>query len=188
MTFLQAMLLAVLQGVSELFPISSLGHIVLVPALLHWNIDRSDPTFLAFVVALHLATAIALLVFYRNDWVRIVRALVGSIARGKMSDDRDERIAWLLIYGTIPVGLAGVLFEGPVRKLFGSTGRKSPDRARSALTTSEICEPAGRPPNEVMAIGSGCTAAWFTSTVMSASAGPAAASAARPRTNAANQA
>jgi undecaprenyl-diphosphatase len=121
MTFLQAMLLAVLQGVSELFPISSLGHIVLVPALLHWKIDRSDPTFLAFVVALHLATAIALLVFYRRDWVRIVRALAGSIVRGRMSDDSDERTAWLLIYGTIPVGLAGVLFEGPVRRLFGST-------------------------------------------------------------------
>ncbi len=120
MTFLQAMLLAVLQGVSELFPISSLGHIVLVPALLHWKIDRSDPTFLAFVVALHLATAIALLVFYRRDWVRIVRALAGSIVRGRMSNDSDERTAWLLIYGTIPVGLAGVLFEGPVRRLFGS--------------------------------------------------------------------
>jgi undecaprenyl-diphosphatase len=121
MTFLQAMLLAVLQGVSELFPISSLGHTVLVPALLRWPIDRSDPTFLAFVVVLHLATSIALLVFYRDDWVRIVRGLVVSIARGRIGDDRDERTAWLLVYGTIPVGLLGVWFEGPVRRLFGST-------------------------------------------------------------------
>ena len=71
-----------------MFPISSLGHTVLVPALLRWPIDRSDPTFLAFVVALHLATAIALLVFYRDDWVRIVRGLAGSIARGRIGSDR----------------------------------------------------------------------------------------------------
>jgi undecaprenyl-diphosphatase len=121
MTFLQAMLLAVLQGFSELFPISSLGHTVLVPSLLHWNIDRKDPTFLAFVVALHLGTAIALLVFYWKDWDAIVRALFTSIARGKLSNDPNEKIAWLLIAGTIPVGLAGVLFQDAVRSFFGST-------------------------------------------------------------------
>ena len=72
------MLLAVLQGASELFPISSLGHTVLVPALLHWKVDRSDPTFLAFVVALHLGTAIALIIFYRTEWVKISTALVAQ--------------------------------------------------------------------------------------------------------------
>ncbi len=121
MTWLQAMLLAVLQGFSELFPISSLGHTVLVPAILHWKIDRSDPTFLAFVVALHLGTAIALIVFYWSDWVRIVRALVASVVAGKLSNDPDERIAWLLIVGTIPVALLGVFLEKPVRALFGSS-------------------------------------------------------------------
>ncbi len=121
MTWFQAMLLAVLQGVSELFPISSLGHTVLVPSLLHWNIDRRDPTFLAFVVALHLGTAIALIVFYRADWVRIVRAVLASIVRGELSRDPDERVGWLLIVGTIPVALLGVFFEKPVRSLFGST-------------------------------------------------------------------
>jgi len=115
------MLLAVLQGFSELFPISSLGHTVLVPALLHWSIDRSDPTFLAFVVALHLGTAIALIVFYRKDWVGIVRAFAGSIARGRIGDGRDERTAWLLVFGTIPVAVAGVFLEKPVRQMFGST-------------------------------------------------------------------
>ncbi len=115
------MLLAVLQGFSELFPISSLGHTVLVPALLHWSIDRSDPTFLAFVVALHLGTAIALIVFYRKDWVGIVWAFAGSIARGRIGDGRDERTAWLLVFGTIPVAVAGVFLEKPVRQLFGST-------------------------------------------------------------------
>jgi undecaprenyl-diphosphatase len=63
MTWVQAIVLAVLQGTSELFPVSSLGHTVLVPALLHWNVDRTDPTFLAFVVALHVGTALALVVF-----------------------------------------------------------------------------------------------------------------------------
>jgi undecaprenyl-diphosphatase len=115
------MLLAVLQGTSELFPVSSLGHTVLVPSLLHWSIDRSDPTFLAFVVALHLGTAIALLAFYRNDWLRIVRALVASVARGSFSDNPDERVAWLLVVGTIPVAILGVFLEKPVRQFFGST-------------------------------------------------------------------
>jgi undecaprenyl-diphosphatase len=119
-TFLQAMLLAVLQGVSELFPISSLGHTVLLPALFHWRIDRTDPTFLAFVVALHLGTALALLVFYRADWVRIAKALARSIVRARFSDDPDERLGWLLIAGTLPLALAGVFFEEPVKRLFGS--------------------------------------------------------------------
>jgi undecaprenyl-diphosphatase len=120
-TFLQAMLLAVLQGASELFPISSLGHTVLVPAWFHWSLDRSDPTFLAFVVALHLGTAVALVVFYRREWVGIIRGLIASLARGRIGAERDERTAWLLIFGTIPVAILGVFFEGPVRSLFAST-------------------------------------------------------------------
>jgi undecaprenyl-diphosphatase len=120
-TDLQALLLALLQGVSELFPVSSLGHTILVPALLHWtNIDRANPTFLAFVVVLHLGTALALIVYYRARWAAIVRALVASVVRGRLSDDRDERIGWLLVVGTIPVGVLGVLFEEPVRALFAS--------------------------------------------------------------------
>jgi undecaprenyl-diphosphatase len=119
-TFVQAMLLAVLQGVSELFPISSLGHTVLIPALLRWGVDESSDSFLAFVVVLHLGTALALIVFYRAEWVRIARALFGSIVRGKFSADPDERTGWLLIAGTIPVGILGVLLESSVKKLFAS--------------------------------------------------------------------
>jgi undecaprenyl-diphosphatase len=119
-TFAQAMFLAVLQGVSELFPISSLGHTVLIPALFHWHVDESDESFLAFVVVLHLGTAVALLVYYRNEWVRIVRALTASVIRGRFSNDRDERIGWLLVAGTIPVGILGVLFQSSVRVLFAS--------------------------------------------------------------------
>ena len=115
------MLLAVLQGVSELFPISSLGHTVLVPAFFHWKVDRAAPTFLAFVVALPLGTATALVVFYRREWFSIARAFCTSIVRGKMDGSRDERVAWLLVAGTIPVGVLGVFLEAPVRRLFGST-------------------------------------------------------------------
>ena len=114
------MVLAVLQGVSELFPVSSLGHTILVPALLHWTVNRRDPTFLAFVVVLHLGTAIALVIFYRREWIALARAFVRSIAKGRLSDDRDERIAWLLVVGSIPVGILGVYLESPVRNLFGS--------------------------------------------------------------------
>jgi undecaprenyl-diphosphatase len=114
------MLLAVLQGVSELFPVSSLGHTVLLPALLRWNVDEGSESFLAFVVVLHLGTALALIVFYRNDWVAIIRAFIASIVRGRFTDDRDERTAWLLVAGTIPVGVLGVLLESYVKKLFAS--------------------------------------------------------------------
>jgi undecaprenyl-diphosphatase len=120
-TLSQALTLALLQGVSELFPVSSLGHTILVPALLHWqNIERSSPSFLAFVVVLHLGTAFALIVFYRAQWYAIVRALARSVARGRLSEDRDERIGWRLVVGTIPVGILGIIFEVPVRRLFGS--------------------------------------------------------------------
>ncbi len=114
------MFLAVLQGVSELFPISSLGHTILIPALLRWPIDRSGEEFLAFVVVLHLGTALALIAFYRREWIAIVAALVRSVVRGKLSSDRDEKIGWLLVAGTIPVGLLGVFFQSAVRGLFGS--------------------------------------------------------------------
>ena len=120
MTFAQAMFLAILQGVSELFPISSLGHTVLIPPLLHWHVDESDESFLAFVVVLHLGTALALLAYYRAEWVRIVRALFASVVRGRFIGERDERLGWLLVVGTIPVGILGVLFQSSVRGLFAS--------------------------------------------------------------------
>ncbi len=121
MTFAQALILALLQGVSELFPISSLGHTILVPALLHWtNIRRAGPTFLPFVVTLHLGTALALIVFYREAWWRIVRGVLRSIMSGKLSNDKDERLGWLLIVATIPVGLLGLFLQKRVQALFGS--------------------------------------------------------------------
>jgi len=114
------MALAVLQGVTELFPVSSLGQTILIPALLHWKINRSDPSFLAFVTVLHLGTALALVVYYRTTWVRIVRAFIASAWRGKIGSDPDEKLAWLLIVGTVPVGILGVLLKDSVQKFFGS--------------------------------------------------------------------
>jgi undecaprenyl-diphosphatase len=114
------MALALLQGVSELFPISSLGQTILIPALLHWKLNRSDPSFLAFVTVLHLGTALALVLYYRTTWLKIVRAFVASIRRGKIGDDPNEKLAWLLIVATVPVGILGVLLKDSVQKLFGS--------------------------------------------------------------------
>jgi undecaprenyl-diphosphatase len=120
-TFAQAIVLALLQGVSELFPVSSLGQTILIPALLRWqNFNREDPTFLAFVTVLHLGTAFALVIFYRREWVRVVRAFVASVVRGKIGADPFEKLSWLLVAGSIPVGLLGVLLKDPVRKFFGS--------------------------------------------------------------------
>lgn len=116
----QAMALALLQGVSELFPVSSLGHTILVPAVARWHVDRSSASFLAFVVALHLGTAVALVLYYRREWSRIVSALWRSLVRGRLSNDRDESVGWRLVVATIPVGIIGVIAEQPVRELFGS--------------------------------------------------------------------
>jgi undecaprenyl-diphosphatase len=116
---LQAAILAVLQGVAELFPISSIGHTVIVPKLLGWNIDQSAASFLAFVVALHLGTAIALLVYFRQDWVEILTPMIRSISQGKLGNSPQERIGWLVAVGTIPAAVLGVLLEKSVRSALG---------------------------------------------------------------------
>src|SRR5579875_2492331 len=114
------MFLAALHGVSELFPVSSLGHTVLIPALLGWDIDRGTPQFLSFVVALHLGTALALVVFYWSTWKGIIAAFIRSVVRGRFEHSPDEKTAWLLIAGTIPVALLGIYFEKAVQRLFAS--------------------------------------------------------------------
>src|ERR687884_1129927 len=115
----QVIVLALLQGVAELFPISSLGHTVILPALLHWHINQQAPAYLAFVVLLHFGTAAALLLFYWRDWLRLLRVLCASLVRGKLSDDPDERFIWLIIVGTLPAVVLAVLFEQPLRANFG---------------------------------------------------------------------
>jgi undecaprenyl-diphosphatase len=123
MSWLHAIVLAILQGAFELFPVSSLGHSVLVPALFNWNEwksgDPNNATFVAFVVVLHLGTAVALLSFFWRDWVRIVVAVLRSIGRRKLSDDPDEHLGWLIVIGTIPAGALGVFFQTKLEELFG---------------------------------------------------------------------
>ena len=120
-SYVQGALLGLLQGVSELFPISSLGHSVILPKLVGWNIHQSDPYFLSFLVATHIATALVLLWFFRRDWGRILAGLGRSLRdRGIAPDDGDARLGWLLVVGTIPAGILGLTLEHPLRKLFAS--------------------------------------------------------------------
>lgn len=120
MSVFQVLVLALLQGVTELFPVSSLGHIVVLPALLHWNINQADPQFLAFIVLLHVGTATALVIYFWRDWLAIVRAVLGSVIAGRMQGTPDERLGWRLIAGTIPVGLVGTIFQKQVQALFAN--------------------------------------------------------------------
>ena len=120
-TYFQAIVLGLLQGFSELFPISSLGHSVVLPKALGWNIQQSDKFFLNFLVATHLATALVLLGFFWRDWVRIARGLARSLRDRQIApDDSDARLGWLLVVGTIPAGLLGLLLEHSLRDLFKS--------------------------------------------------------------------
>jgi undecaprenyl-diphosphatase len=119
-SYFQGIVLGLLQGFSELFPISSLGHAVVTPRLLGWNIHQNDQFFISFLVAVHLATAIVLLGFFRQDWVRIVRGL-GRSLRDREIGDPDAKLGWLLVVGTIPAGILGLLLEQPLRKVFASS-------------------------------------------------------------------
>jgi len=111
--------MGLLQGASELFPVSSLGHAVLVPSLLHWSFKQSDPSFVPFLVLLHLGTASALLVLYRTEWVAIVRGFVTAAMRGQIKTD-SERLAMLLLVGTLPAAVLGVFLESRIKSLFAS--------------------------------------------------------------------
>jgi undecaprenyl-diphosphatase len=124
LTYLQAVVIGLIQGLTELFPISSLGHVVLVPAWLggSWATlvrEESSPEspYLAFVVGLHLATAAVLVVYYRREWVRLIGGFFTSIARRRI-ESADQRLAWLIVVATIPVGIVGLLLEHPFRVLF----------------------------------------------------------------------
>ncbi len=139
MTYFQAVVIALIQGVTELFPVSSLGHSVLVPAwfggswqtLVTQSSQASSESsfYLAYIVALHCATALALMWFFRADWIRIIRGFFRSLPASVRASlairrlrlvtaDKDERLAWLIIFATIPVGLTGVALEHTFRVLF----------------------------------------------------------------------
>jgi undecaprenyl-diphosphatase len=120
-SYFQAIVLGLVQGVAEPFPISSLGHGVVLPQLFGWNIHQNDDYFLAFLVATHCATAIVLFFFFFDDWMRIFRGLGRSLRdREIRAGDSDARLGWVIVMGTIPAGLLGLLLEHPLRTLFAS--------------------------------------------------------------------
>ncbi|MFL6115712.1 MAG: undecaprenyl-diphosphate phosphatase [Catenulispora sp.] len=124
LNYFEACTIGLLQGVTELFPISSLGHSILVPAFIggHWRTDldmtAKNSPYLAFLVLAHVATALALVAFFWRDWLRIVGALFSSI-RERRVETPDQRLAWLLIIGTIPVGLVGIALDKELRTHLG---------------------------------------------------------------------
>jgi undecaprenyl-diphosphatase len=123
LTYAEAVVVGLIQGVTELFPVSSLGHNVLLPAIVggSWaadlNVAASESPYLAFVVGLHVATAIGIMVYFWRDWVRIVRGFYTSVRHFRVQTV-DEKLCWFLILATIPVGLVGLLFEHEFRVLF----------------------------------------------------------------------
>lgn len=116
LSWLEAGVVGAMQGVSELFPVSSLGHSVLLPAVIggSWsrdlNVSTPESPYLAFIVGLHVATAIALVVYFWRDWLRVIGGLISSIAHREVRTS-DQRLAWLLVLATIPVGLVGLFAE-----------------------------------------------------------------------------
>jgi undecaprenyl-diphosphatase len=122
LTFFRAIVIGLIQGVTELFPISSLAHSVLIPSLLGWHDlvkvqSQPESFYLAFIVGLHCASALALLWFYRKDWVRIIAAFFRTLRTRKV-ETSEERLAWLIVIATIPAGILGLLLEHPLRVLF----------------------------------------------------------------------
>ncbi|MBO0832537.1 MAG: undecaprenyl-diphosphate phosphatase [Actinobacteria bacterium] len=161
LTYLEAMVVGLVQGVTELFPVSSLGHNVLIPALIggSWaqdlNVSKPESPYLAFIVGLHVATAVAMIAYFWRDWVRIIRGFLSSIAQGRVVT-ADQRLAWMIILATIPVGIAGlalehlfrVAFSKPIPTalflaanglvlLFGERVRRSRQAARDTVTAGQ---------------------------------------------------
>jgi undecaprenyl-diphosphatase len=116
MQIIQAIILGIVQGLTEFIPISSSGHLIIIPWLFNWN----DPALasLPFDVSLHMGTLVALLIFFAGDWVRLIRAGIASILERKIGNDLDRRMAWMLVIGSIPGALVGVLAESKVEEWF----------------------------------------------------------------------
>src|SRR6266576_444937 len=121
----QIIFLALLQGVTELFPISSLGHTVIFPAFFGWNITtdtacKGASCFLPMITALHLGTCIALLIYFWRDWLQVAKTLGVSIKEGEVRRNSEEWVSWLIIIGTIPAAVLGVFLETKLKTLFAS--------------------------------------------------------------------
>ncbi len=121
LNFYQAIILGALQGVTELFPVSSLGHSVVLPKLLNWTVDQKDPFFLTFLVATHAATALVLFIFFWKDWKNILSGMFMSLREREIKESNIYgRLGWYLIVATIPAGILGLLFEDYFKTLFAS--------------------------------------------------------------------
>ncbi len=131
MNIIQAIILGIIQGLTEFIPISSSAHLIVVPWLFGWN--DPDLSGLAFDVALHLGTLIAVLWFFAADWARLIRAGIASLRERKIGADPDRRLAWLLIIGCIPGGIVGVLVESKIEALFHQPNQPHQPAAMLAL-------------------------------------------------------
>ena len=131
MTFLQSIIIGAFQGITELFPVSSLGHSVILPSLLGWHIDQSNPIFLTFLVATHTATALVLFFFFWDDWKKILRGMWLSLRARRIDDGLTPagapdaggayaKLGWMLVVATIPAGILGLLFQDSLAQLFAS--------------------------------------------------------------------
>ena len=133
LTYAEAGVIGLLQGITELFPISSLGHAVLIPAIVggSWaqdlNVSLAESPYLAYIVGLHVATATAMIIFFWRDWLRIIGGFFASIkhfivpepgTRRFEPQGADQTLAWMIILATIPVGIAGLLLEHTFRTVF----------------------------------------------------------------------
>jgi undecaprenyl-diphosphatase len=136
MTYLHALIIAVLQGATELFPVSSLGHAVIVPALLHWDFNQHAPVFLPFLVLLHLGTAAALLGYFWQDWWALATGVLGLAGPDRARESRH--ILLLLVIATIPAVILGGLLEHKIRRLF-----ETPITAAIFLTLNGVLLLAG---------------------------------------------
>ena len=116
----QIIALGLLQGFTELFPISSLGHTVILPALFGWGDLVTNESFLPLIVALHLGTSVALVAYFWRDWLQVIKVLFKSIKEGEVKRGTEEWVSWLIIIGCIPAGLIGVFLESPLKQLFAS--------------------------------------------------------------------
>jgi undecaprenyl-diphosphatase len=143
LTFAEALVVGLVQGVTELFPVSSLGHNVLIPAIIggSWaqdlTVSKPESPYLAFIVGLHVATAIGITAYFWRDWVRIISGFFSSLRQMKV-ETPDQTLAWMIIVATIPVGLAGLVFEHTFRVIFGV-----PSRAAIFLTINGVILFAG---------------------------------------------
>ena len=118
MSALQAIILAIVQGITELFPISSLAHAVIVPALLGWkNVDENADSFLPFLVVMHLGTALALIVYFWRTWLDFATAIL--VRRGPKAE-AERRIFWRVVVATIPAVLIGFFLEKELKRAFGA--------------------------------------------------------------------